>query len=181
VYEDFWKSRYRQFWAETAAKEEQVKVMIETVCGVQVEYAGLGAGSSEYIASNAASKGLPKGAADLHVLGTDIYVEVTGSNTEKTDRYDDLWIRPDKIEAARTSKGNHWVVHLLKKNHEARIIHVDRDFIETYDAGLFKVEQHSIRGTVEKFVAVPARSPWVENISVLLDLIKKNARQETPQ
>ena len=122
-----------------ADKEEKIKRIIEGECKCRVEYVGLGAGSTAYLSGSAKSRGFKKGGSDLHVMDTNIFIEVTGPNMESVGEEADLWIRPDKIEYAIAHPENdHWVVHVLKKNFYIRTVHITDGFKEDYKKGHFK-------------------------------------------
>jgi hypothetical protein len=75
---DFWKHQYQHAWAKASQREKTIKARIFTESGKQVEFVGLGAGSAAFLSGTAASQGYQKGDADLYVVGTNIFLEVTG-------------------------------------------------------------------------------------------------------
>ena len=62
---NFWKHQYEQTWAKAGKKEEGIAKLIEAETGHEVELAGMGAGSTEFLSGTAASRGFRKGEADL--------------------------------------------------------------------------------------------------------------------
>jgi hypothetical protein len=172
--ENFWKNRYADSWPTAADKEEKIRKIIEGECECKVEYAGLGAGSTEYLPGSAKSRGFKKGGSDLHITDTNIYIEVTGPNTETVDDEDDLWIRPDKINYAIDHPENdHWVVHVLKRNFYIRVVHINDKFKDDFRKGHFFIARPPIRGVVETYTAVPADSEHVTEVETLFEAVRE--------
>jgi hypothetical protein len=171
---DYWKPDYEDSWPVSAEKEEKIRVIIEKECKCDVEYAGLGAGTTKYLTGPARSRGFEKGGSDLHVKGTSVFIEVTGPNTERVGEEDDLWIRPDKIQHyINHPENDNWVVHVLKKNFHIRAIHITDDFKEDYKNGRFEIVHPFINFKRETYVAVPAESKYVKEIEPIFEAIKK--------
>ena len=172
--ENYWKDRYKEYWDVAKRKEENVKTLIESRCKCQCEYVGLGAGSTDYLSGSAKSQGFKKGGSDLHVKETNIFIEVTGPNTEKVGEEAALWVRPDKIQnAIDDPNGDHWVVHVLKKNGHMRTIHLDKDFQKAFLGHEFEIIRPTIRYSEEKYVEIPSNSRFVEEIDSLLSTVKR--------
>lgn len=76
--ENYWKDRYQSTWDRSTQREAVLAEYLERKTGRQVEPCGLGAESTAYIAGSASKNGFEKGDADLHVVGTNVYIEVTG-------------------------------------------------------------------------------------------------------
>lgn len=115
-----------------------------------------------------------EGGSDLHVIDTNIFIEVTGPNIERVGEEAALWIRPDKIAHAITHPENdHWIVHVLKKNFYIRTVRITNDFKEDFKKGLFEIVHPTIRGTEETYAAVPAGSKYVNKIEPLFEAINR--------
>ena len=156
--ENFWKDIYQNTWGAASDTEEQMAAIIYENTGHPVTGYGLGAGSTEYIEGSAEANGHKKGDADLHVEGTNIYIEVTGPLSKFVDRNADLWFRPDKIENAIMNLGSHdtFLAHYLPKEDLWRIIHIDDEFIARYRKGEFPTYTEIIRGQTETYTHVPS-------------------------
>lgn len=98
--ENYWKDRYQGTWDRSAQREAKLAEYLEQKTGLQIESSGLGAQSTEYIPGSAAKNGFEKGDADLHVVGTNVYIEVTGPLEKNVGPERPLWFRPDKIKNA---------------------------------------------------------------------------------
>jgi hypothetical protein len=171
---NYWKDKYQDSWSDAATKEENIRTLIEKECNCTCEYAGLGAGKTEFLSGTAKSRGFEKGGSDLHVEDTNLYVEVTGPNVLSVDKSADLWVRPDKIEnAIKHSENDYWVVHVLKKDSYMRVIHINDNFKKDYQNKKFKIIHPWTGRAVETYVAIPADSKHVEAITVLFDAVKK--------
>ena len=171
---DFWKPHYEDEWPAAAAKEEKIKIIIEKECKCDVDYVGLGTGTTKYLKGSAQSRGFEKGGSDLQVRGTNLFIEVTGPNTENVSEEAVLWIRPDKIQHyINHPENDYWVVHVLKKNFHIRTVHITNDFKEDYKKGHFAIDHPPIRGRIETYTAVPADSKYVEEIQPLFEAVKK--------
>lgn len=177
---DFWKREYQEEWDESSAREAEFAKTIGRMTGRDVEFVGLGAGSTEFISGSARDHGGYAGDADLRVKDTDIYIEVTGPlrvNPNCINRVNgwSLWVRPDKLRNARARLGEHdtFIAHNVKPTGLWRVIHLDQEFFDRYDAGYYSCDEHNIRGNVETYVSIPARDVKVEPVSHLYDYIKK--------
>ena len=91
---NYWKDIYEPYWKASSTREETIKTIIEEKTGMTVEYVGVGAGSVEYIEGKSKEKGIP----DLHIVGTDIFIEVTGPLSKNVKNGAPLWFRPDKLK-----------------------------------------------------------------------------------
>ena len=172
--DNFWKDRYKDSWDAAAEKEEKIRKIVERECKCECEYVGLGAGTTEYLPGTAKSRGYKKGGSDLHVKGTNIFIEVTGPNIERVGKDDPLWIRPDKIQnAIDHPKNDYWVVHVLKKDFYIRSIHMTEEFKKDFQKGIIKIVHPTIRFTEETYAEVPANSKYVDEIDPMLVAIRK--------
>jgi len=154
----YWKDRYKQTWADSEKKEKYVVDRLKSDTGLEAVVVGFGAGSTEYIRGAAVDHGYEKGDADLQIVGTNHYLEVTGPFSSRVSRADPLWIRPDKIENAKNNLHRHttFLIHVLASTGEMRVIALDASFMKLFDRGEFKVVSPSIRGSVETYIEVPA-------------------------
>ncbi|HSJ57129.1 MAG TPA: hypothetical protein VLC95_08105 [Anaerolineae bacterium] len=177
--EDFWKERYQDRWGAASQREVMVARLLEEEVGCTVAAGpGLGAGSAEYLPGAAHRHGAERGGADLHVVGTNVYVEVTGPLAASVGPEADLWIRPDKIESALAHpERDHWIVHALHDNQTLRVIHLDAGFERAHQNGRFELVTPTIQGVQERYVAVPARSGYVEPIGILVDHLRRGLRE----
>ena len=165
--DNYWKDRYKDFWGAGADKEKAVAKRVEDDTGLKVELVGFGAGSSEYLPGKASSHDHEKGSADLHVVGTNVYLEVTGPFSKFVKEAEPIWVRPDKIENAKThaSQNKTVVVHVLASNGLMRVISLNEDFLARYDQGEFPVVEPTIRGTKETYISIPANHEVVRTWS----------------
>lgn len=171
---DYWKRRYRGLSWETASdKEKKVAASIKDLTGKDVVPVGLGACSSEYLAGAAQSHGHELGGADLHVVGTNLYIEVTGPQQETVTERDPLWLRPDKIANAKAHPEREtWVVHWLQRSGLLRVIRLDQDFFGLVSEGVLKILTISIRGTRETYLEIPAEASCVRHFGELLTRVR---------
>ncbi len=172
---DFWKHQYQHAWAKASQREKTIKARIFNESGEQVEFVGLGAGSAAFLSGTAASQGYQKGDADLYVVGTNIFLEVTGPQSRSVRLEDPLWIRPDKVTNARTHFPGRetWVVHWLERDGTLRVIPLDQAFFDLIDQNAFQIVHPVIRGTRETYFAVPASHPCVKSWDTLIARLKQ--------
>jgi hypothetical protein len=171
---NYWKRRYQQLWAASASKEQTITKLLEEATGRSIQIVGFGAGSKDFLDGTAQEHGRALGDADLHIVGTNIFIEVTGPISERVDRDADLWIRPDKIEAARAqSKTRKTVVlHHLARTGEIRVISLNHQFFFRYDGNMYRQVHPTIRGTRETYVAIPADDVTVRPLESLIRHVK---------
>lgn len=167
---NFWKDQYSHTWQRASARETAIIERIKRETGRAVSPCGLGAGSDEYLSGTAASRGYEKGSADLQVLGTNIYLEVTGPQSKAVVLTAPLWIRPDKLQNARTHYPDHetWVIHWLERDGTLRVICLDGEFFRLLEKGAFKTATPLIRGARETYIEIPANSSFVQPWSALI-------------
>lgn len=180
--EDFWKERYRDRWDAASQREVMVARLLEEEVGCTVVAGpGLGAGSADYLPGAAHRHGAERGGADLHVVGTNVYIEVTGPLKAGVGPEADLWIRPDKIQSAIAHpERDNWVVHALHDNETLRVIHLDDTFERAYGRGRLETVTPTIQGAEERYVAVPAGSGYVEPIGILVEYLRRRL-QSSPR
>lgn len=172
---NYWKDAYADTWRDSSSREDAVKKMIEKETGKKVEEIGLGAGSEEYLAGSAASQGHERGGSDLGVVGTNINVEVTGPLVDYIKEEEPLWVRPDKIDSARSHhpERDTWVVHCLGMTGKIRVIRLDDEFFERLDAGDFPIVNPRIRGRVETYREIQANHACVRDLKDMFDTINQ--------
>lgn len=168
--EDYWKKRYQHSWQAASERERAVMKRIKAQTEKSAEFVGLGAGSNRFLSGSAVSRGHEKGGADLHIAGTNIYLEVTGPQKPSVLRSDSLWIRPDKIESARVHypERETWVVHWLQRDGTLRVIRLDEEVFSLVDKGIFERVNPIIRSVRERFVEIPADHSCVRPWSTLI-------------
>lgn len=178
--DNFWKDRYKETWEKAAVRETEIQQYIQQTTGFELEKAGMGTGSTEYLSGSAASHGHAKGSADFRIRGTNIEVEVIGDLTGKVDSSQDLWIRPDKIEdAIKNHASEKWVIHHLMKDKTVRAISLDTRFFTRYSKNQFKIVQPTIRGTRETYVSIPANDESVHPISFFIEHLKAKKKGDS--
>lgn len=172
--DDYWKERYKALWDEAGKRESEIAELIRASTSLAVKFVGLGTGTGEYISGNAQSHGFEKGGADLWIVDTNIYLEVTGPLTDAVKPHAALWIRPDKVENALKHLADHetWVVHCLKLNHLRRVIALDDVFQSYYSRGVFKLVHPKINGAMETYLEIPSGHVVVKPFAYLLDRLK---------
>ena len=169
--ENYWKDRYQGTWDRSSQREAKLAEYLEQKTGLVVELCGLGAGSTAYIAGSAAKNGHEKGEADLHVLGTNVYIEVTGPLEGNVGPEEPLWFRPDKLDNALANRARGHDVFLAHNCPAARlwrVVHVDEELVRRYRAGAFPVRSKRIRGAVEHFVEIGAQDACIQPIGALV-------------
>ena len=172
---DFWKQQYQHAWAKASEREKTIKARILNESGKQVELVGLGAGSTDFLSGTAASQGYQKGDADLYVVGTNIFLEVTGPQSKVVRLEDPLWVRPDKVTSARTHLPSHetWVVHWLERDGSLRVIPLNEAFFDLLDRNVFSIVHPVIRGVRETYLAIPASHFCVKSWDALIARLKQ--------
>lgn len=176
---DYWKKKYSSLWDKSSKREEVLKIFLENETGLEIEYYGEGAGSSKYIHGSAKDNGFKKGAPDLHIIGTDIYIEVTGSFSGKTKAGDDLWFRPDKLNYAHMHlyDQNEFLANNFVNAQEWYVIHYDEDLVRD----IFEKKSNNkdyiskeveIRGSNEKYIAIKSNNPNVKTLSDLVTYLR---------
>lgn len=160
---DYWKERYRDQWERSGQRERMVAERITKETGYAIDYCGLGAGSTDFISGSAPSNGHQTGAADLQVVGTDIFIEVTGPGNAWLEEHLPLWVRPDKIRNAYLNRNVHttYVVHCIEGPKLMRVIPLDATLFEALRLRKVAIIHPIIRGVEERYFALPAHSPFV--------------------
>lgn len=185
---NFWKKKYAFLWDESTPREERVKTIIEKETGCKLEYHGTGAGTTDFINGKSEQKGSP----DLHVVGTDIYIEVTGPLSDNVKKGSPLWFRPDKLNHAFKYRfdENTFFINNFKKEGIWYIIHFDDDTIayakqSTKNKTDYKKIEPIVRGTKEKYIEVKPNTVYVsDDLQTIVDYInsyKKAQQNETAQ
>lgn len=179
---DYWKKAYQDMWEDSSKREIALARWIERLTGRRVEIIGLGAGTSEFISGSAEEHGHDKGDADLHIIDTNLYVEVTGPLTSKVPASDPLWFRPDKfnnaVKHARLGHDTFFAHHCPAEN-LWRVIHIDQPLIDRLLRHEFPVIHPRIRGRVEDYVEVPAKDSCVQPLEFLARYLLKHVPQPT--
>jgi hypothetical protein len=171
---DYWKVRYQSAWEQSSKREAWIEGLIKEKTGHELEWVGLGTGTTAFLSGTAAQHGVKKGDPDLRVKGTEIYVEVTGPLVDTVGPSDPLWIRPDKIRNALDATGHEtWVVHHLPKDNTIRAILIGDEFKKQYHSGQFKTLNKRIRGATETYVEVPATNGVVTPFKQFIERLKE--------
>ena len=172
--ENYWKDRYQSTWDRSTQREAVLAEYLERKTGRQVEPCGRGAESTAYIAGSASKNGFEKGDADLHVVGTNVYIEVTGPLEGNVGPQQPLWFRPDKLENAVNNLANGhdtFLAHNCPAAKLWRVVHVDEAFARRYRAKAFPVREKRIRGALKHYVEIDAADPCVRPIRELTQRI----------
>lgn len=179
---DYWKKRYQSAWNAASARENRIVELIRQDTGWDAEGVGLGTGSTGFLSGSAASRGYERGAADLHVIGTNVYLEVTGPQSKAVRSTAALWIRPDKIENARKNRTSHetWIVHCLADNTVIRVIRIDEPFFRWVDTGVFPIVSPVIRNTRETYLEISAQHTCVKPWYVLAERLRELKKATRP-
>ncbi len=176
---NYWKNAYKDTWDASAKREEFMIDWIRNNTGLEAVPIGLGAGSDEFIEGSAAENGLDKGDADLHIVNTNIYVEVTGPLSDKVSVYSPLWFRPDKFNnAVRNARKGHdtFFAHHCPSKDLWRVIHIDNELIQRLFNQEFNIVHPIIRGRQETYVEIPANDQCVRQIDFLRQYIVEKYR-----
>ena len=167
------KRRYQSSWAKSNERELLVKQYLEesVPCSIE-EGPGMGVGSSELLPGNAEDYNKETSGADWHVIDTPIYIEVTGPL--KPISFDKpLWVRPDKINAARFQKDRKtWIVHCSHDNELFRAISLNQNFFAEMRRGAFSIVEPYIRGNIERYCEIPVDSSVIRPIGNLVKAIR---------
>lgn len=167
---NYWKNAYQDTWAASSQRERSLAQWIEKTTGFKVEITGLGAGTNDFISGSASENGHDKGDADLHIINTNIYIEVTGPLSSRVSASSPLWFRPDKFDnAIRNAAGGHdtFFVHHCPSGNLWRVIHIDSELIARFQRGAFKTVYPTIRGKTEKYAEVPAGDRCIQPLAFL--------------
>lgn len=171
---DYWKRRYKESWAQSSERETEIAARLSQATGKTITPVGLGAGSTEFLTGSASQRGYTKGDADLNIAGTNIYLEITGPLVSSVAEDEPLWIRPDKVQNARSNVAHEtWVVHHLPKNGLIRVIPLDGEFCKALDAGEFPIVTPRIRGVQERYHSIDASHGCVKLYDVLVERVKR--------
>ena len=167
---DYWKRAYQNTWSASSAREDRLARWLERITGRKAERSGLGAGTDDFISGSAKANGYSMGDADLHIVGTDIYVEVTGPLSKFVSADKPLWFRPDKFDNAVENAGkghDTFFVHHCPAKDLWRVVHIDRETAQRYLHRAFPVVTPTIRGRKERYVEVQANDRCVRPLSYL--------------
>jgi hypothetical protein len=168
--QNYWKRRYRGIWRFSIQREQKVLNLLDEK-GIKAEFSGFGTGNDSFISGSPSEYGLSKGDPDIHICNTNIYIEVTGTNSNKVDEKSPLWIRPDKIEnALKSSEKDVWIVHVLDRFDLIRCIHLKKEICEILLNRNRSIKK--IRGSSETYIEILANEDIVKPIDELLNYIK---------
>lgn len=171
---DFWKKKYQASWGQSSKREAEIAAKISQETGKEIDSFGLGAGSAELLSGSAAQQGHKKGDPDFKVVGTNIFLEITGPLVDFIDERDPLWVRPDKIQNAKKNADHEtWVVHHLSKNGLIRVLPLDEDFWRALADGDFPIVTPRIRGVKESYHEIPAAHRCVKPYHKLVERLSK--------
>ena len=173
--ENYWKDAYKDTWSDSSEKEAFFAKYVKDNTGLCLKPYGLGAGNDSYISGSAKSHGCHKGDPDYHIIGTNVYVEVTGPLTEKTRSNEPLWFRPDKIKNAIMNQDNDHITFFAHYTPSAklwRVIHVDQNFVERYKSNEFNHIKRTIRGRVERYVEILSTDNCIQNLDYLINYLR---------
>lgn len=172
--ENYWKDAYKDTWDASSKREKRLMAYLENLTGMKCKESGLGAGSSQYISGSASRNGYQKGDADFVVKGTDIYVEVTGPLVNTVPPTAPLWFRPDKLNnAIKNSSHDVFLAHHCMAADLWRVIHVDQEFKQRFQSYQFRVVTPCIRGRRERYVEIETNDRCVQDLSYLVEYLKK--------
>ncbi len=130
---------------------------------------GLGAATSDFLSGTAASHEHERGGPDLWVVETNVFLEVTGPQTKAVSPAEPLWVRPDKLEHARTHpEQDICVIHWLERDGTLRVIHLDQRFFGYLDRGEFPIVHPRLKGELESYCEIPANHPCVREWEVFI-------------
>ena len=167
---NYWKNAYQNTWDQSSERENFMVTWIKENTGLTAEVIGLGAGTNEFIGGSAEENGHEKGDADLHIVDTDVYIEVTGPLSTKVSTDSPLWFRPDKFNnAVRNKRKGHdtFFVHHCPSANLWRVIHIDDHLIERMFNHEFPIVTPLIRGRRERYVEVDSKDPCIESLEYL--------------
>lgn len=172
---NYWKNKYQSLWKDANKREEIVKKVIEEETGLCLEYYGLGAGDEAYLDGSASVNKSEKGEPDLHIINTNIFIEVTGSFSKITKAGDPLWFRPDKLNYAYTHRDTHdaFLVNNFFYADRWYVIHLSDDFwqdVKTNKKDYQKISP-TIRGTKEQYVQINGDNPYIQDFTSLLQYL----------
>ncbi|MCC5828950.1 MAG: hypothetical protein JJU36_05835 [Phycisphaeraceae bacterium] len=172
---DYWKKQYQDSWGKSSERETEIAAQLSQATGREIRTVGLGAGSAEFLTGSAAQQGHTKGDADLNVVGTNIYLEVTGPLVTSVVESAPLWIRPDKVQNARQKAPAQetWVVHHLPRNGLVRVVHLSGEFFAALDAGEFPIVTPRIRGVTERYHEIAAGHRCVKAYDALIERLRR--------
>lgn len=170
---DYWKRAYQDKWPSANQREREVAARITLETNLILIRNGLGAESTEFLSGNASTRGYEKGEPDYRVEDNNIYIEVTGSLSPETSENAPLWIRPDKIENAKSHIEDHetWVVHCLT-NGLWRVILLDKSFHDGVSSGKYPLRDVDIRGRKETYRSIRSNADVVKPFSALIERLK---------
>lgn len=168
---NYWKRAYQNTWDASSEREKFMINWIMINTGLTAERFGLGAGTSDFIDGSAEDNGYEKGEADLHIINTNVYIEVTGPLTKSVPVSSALWFRPDKFENAIKNMSNGhdtFFAHHCPSENLWRIVHIDDELAERYLDGDFRIVTPCIRGRQERYVEVPSNDVCIKSLNSLL-------------
>jgi len=117
-----WKDKYKDSWEVSTKREKRAKSLIENF-GYKLITIGFLAESQEYSKEHPKEKGIP----DYWIENTNIYIEVTGTNSKNVKEQYPIWVRPDKVEYALNHTDKEcWLVHIIDALDLIRMIKLDR-------------------------------------------------------
>ena len=181
--ENYWKRNYQNKWGLSEKRENDMIDWIKSNTGLTAEPSGLGAGTSQFIDGSAERNGHQKGDADLHIVNTDLYIEVTGPLTDRVSIDKPLWFRPDKFENAISNIQNGhdtFFAHHCPSKDLWRIIHIDETIVARYNRSEFKIVYPMINGAREKYVEIDSHDRCIRSLeylkTYLLEFKNRNER-----
>ena len=178
---NYWKNKYKTLWSSFATREEQVKTIIENETDFKVEYFGTGAGTTRFIDGKSDEKGSP----DLHVIGTDIYIEVTGPLSDKVKEGSPLWVRPDKLNYVykHMYDKNEFIINNFKSKAIWYVIHFDEETMSYAKKAKKEGTDYTkitptIRDAKEAYIEISPNTRYVNNLQSIIDYLKSYKEKE---
>ena len=168
--ENFWKKAYQSTWDLSEKRENDMINWIKSNTGFIAEPAGLGAGTSQFIDGSAKRNGYQKGDADLHIIDTNLYIEVTGPLSDRVSVNSPLWFRPDKFANAISNLENGhdtFFAHHCPSKNLWRIIHIDEKIVARYNRSEFRIVTPFIRGIQERYVEIESTDNCIRSLEYL--------------
>ena len=179
------KNKYSNKWGVSTQRENVVKTIIENYTGLKVNFKGLGAGSTEFYAGTAEENGKEKSAPDLQIEGTNIFIEVTGSFSKKTNDGDDIWIRPDKLNYAYQHINEHdeYLAVQFAKTGTWYVMHVTPAFLQYgIQAHRNKTDFNDVfphfDGSTERYISIKYNPSYIKGLPELVQNIDATVQKK---
>jgi len=171
----FWKEKYKEKWEEEKTRIIAVIEKLKRYFSdpkLKFEIFGFGTNTNQIIKNHPVEKGIPDIIIIYEKNGFNygiVLLEITG--TQRMEKTDDIWIRPDKFEFAKNHPNlDIFIAHYIN----------DKDLLRFIDtkklSELPKPEQQVINNTIESYIKLPYNHECIKSLDDFIEYLKEKLK-----